>query len=163
MFNQFKNLSMIDVFDYIKGLFYALFVFLGIKVGIVEVLFYLMVLDSVLGIVKALRLNHKFSFKVLAWGIVSKLTLLIIPFIVALMAKGLDFDFNYFVIAIMNILIVNEGISCITNILSIKTKKQIENTDYISKMLEAIRRAFMVVVDRLIYSVEIKKDNNTKK
>ena len=34
----------------------------------------------------------------------------------------------------MNILIVNEGISCITNILSIKSGKKIENTDYVTKL-----------------------------
>lgn len=152
---------MENLLNFLKSLLYAVFVYLGIKTGIVKVLFALMLIDSVLGIIKALRLGNKFSLKKLAWGMVSKLTVLIIPMIVALMAKGLNLEFNYFVIIIMDILIVNEGISCITNILSIKTKKQIENTDYITKMLEAIRHSFMNMIQKLISSIE-KKDINNK-
>lgn len=143
-----------DLFNFAKGLLYALFVFLGIKTGIVKILFCLMMIDSLLGVAKALRLGYKFSFRRLAWGVIAKLSILIIPMVVALMAKGLKLNFNYFVILIMDVLIVNEGISCITNILSIKTKKQIENTDYITKLLEAIRRAFMNVIQRLLCSIE---------
>ncbi|MGD2113424.1 MAG: phage holin family protein [Acidobacteriota bacterium] len=152
---------MEDILNFVKSLLYALFVYLGIKTGIVKVLFLLMVIDSVLGVIKAFRLGQKFSLKRLGWGMVSKLSILVIPMIVALMAKGLSLNFNYFVVAIIDIIIVNEGISCITNILAIKTKKQIENTDYITKMLEAIRRAFMSIIQRLLCAIE--KNNITDK
>lgn len=145
---------MEDAFNFIKGLFYALFVFLGIKTGVVKILFYLMLIDSFLGVAKSLRLGYKFSLRRLAWGVISKLSILVIPMIVALMAKGLNLNFNYFVVLIIDVLIVNEGISCITNVLSIKTKKQIENTDYITKLLEVIRRAFMNVIQRLLCAIE---------
>ena len=147
--------------NFIKSILYTLFVFIGIRFRVVEVLFYLMLIDSFLGIIKALRLKKKFSFKVLGWGIVSKLTLLIIPMVIGLMAKGLDFDFKYFIIAVINILIVNEGLSCITNILSIKTRKQIENADYITKLLETIRRGFMDLIKRALNTID-KQDVNKK-
>ena len=113
---------MITIYNLLKSSLYLVFMYLGIKTGGVKALFVLMLIDSFLGIVKALRLGHKFSFKKLAWGMVAKLTILIIPMVIALMAKGLNLDFNYFVVIVMDILIVSEGISCITNILSIKTK-----------------------------------------
>jgi hypothetical protein len=153
---------MENVLNFIKSLLYALFIYLGIKTGIVKILFYLMIIDSVLGVLKALRLHNKISLKRLVWGMVSKLSVLIIPMILALMAKGLSLDFNYFVVIVLDILIVNEGISCITNILSIKTKKQIENTDYITKMIEAIRRMFMNIIQKLLSSIEEKDSKNNK-
>lgn len=151
---------MENVLNLFKSLLYALFIYLGIKTGIVKILFYLMVIDSVLGVLKALSLKEKISLKKLIWGMVSKLSVLIIPMILALMAKGLSLDFNYFVVIVLDILIVNEGISCITNILSIKTKKKIENTDYITKMIEAIRRGLMNVINRLLGNIE---DSNSDK
>lgn len=145
--------------NFVKSLIYAVFVYLGIKTGTVKILFYLMMIDSVLGILKALRLNYKFSFKRLGWGMVSKLSLLFIPMILALIAKGLNLEFSLFVVAAMNILIVNEGISCITNILSIKTKKQIENNDYVTMLLQSIRRLLTGLIQRFLCVIEEGKND----
>lgn len=149
---------MKTLLNFTKTALYLTFVYLGIETRIVEVLFYMMALDSIFGIVKALRLGNKFSFKILGWGMVSKLTLLVIPMVLALMGKGLSFDFNYFVVAVINILIVNEGISCITNMISIKSGKKIENTDYITKLLEVTRTALMNIMKRIFATIENHKD-----
>ncbi len=152
---------MINFFNLAKSLLYALFIFLGIKTGTVMVLFALMTVDSLLGIIKALRLGKKFSFKILAWGAVSKLTILIIPMILALMGRGLSFDFTYFVVVVLNIIIVSEGLSCITNIISIKTKKQVENSDYITVLLNTIRKALTKMVNKFLgVLTDGKNDNN---
>lgn len=151
---------METIYTHIKNLAYILCLFLGMKSDVVKVLFILMVLDSILGIIKALRLGNKFSFKVLLWGVITKLAILIIPMVLALMAKSLSFDFKYFVVAVLNIIIVSEGISCITNILSIKTKKQIENTDYITMLLETLKRILSGIIKKLFEALEIKKSNN---
>ncbi len=138
----------------LKSSLYAIFVYLGITTGIVKILFYLMLLDSFLGVIKALRLGHEFSFKKLGWGMVSKLTILIVPLIVALVGKGLSLNFNFFVVAIINILIVNEGISCITNILTIRTKKLYKNTDFITKLLELIKLEFDKIIRNSLKNIE---------
>lgn len=151
-----------EVYNYLKSAVYGLFVFVGIKTGAVTVLFYLMLIDSVLGIIKALRLGESFSFKVLGWGMVTKLSLLLIPMILALIAKGLELNFNMFVIAAMNILIVNEGISCITNITSIKSKQRIENNDYITLLLKTLRKALSLYVGRFLKIIDEVKINNKK-
>lgn len=150
---------MENVLNLIKSLLYALFVYIGIDKDVAMILFVLMMIDSGLGIVKALRLGYKFSFRRLAWGIVIKLTLLVVPMIVALVGKGLGMDFKLFVVAIINILIVNEGISCVTNILSAKTKKVIENTDFVTKLLELIRKAFTALIQRLLGALDKESKN----
>lgn len=88
---------------------------------------------------------------------VSKLSLLLIPMILALIAKGLNLDFSLFVIAAMNVLIVSEGISCITNILSIKTRKQIDNNDYVTLLLHSIRKLLTGFIQRLPGTIDEKK------
>lgn len=150
---------MDELYNTAKGLAYIGFIFLGIGVGVVKILFLLMMLDSILGSMKALRLGNKFSLKTLSWGIVIKLSILIIPVIIALMAKALSFDFKYFVIAVMDIIIVSEGISCITNIISIKTKKEIKNTDFITMLLYAIKRALTGIIRRSMKVLEEEKND----
>lgn len=154
---------MENVLNCVKGVFYSLFVFLGIKTGTVNVLFWLMVLDSFLGVVKALRLGYKFSFGRLAWGIVLKISVLFIPLIVALIAKGLKLDFSIFVVTIMNILIVNEGISCITNIISAKKKKAVKNNDYVTLLLMSIRKVLVGIIQGFLSVVENYKNEELKK
>lgn len=154
---------MENILNIIKSLFYGVFIFLGIKTGTVAVLFWLMVFDSFLGIIKALRLGYKFSFGRLAWGIVLKISVLLIPMIVALIAKGLNLNFTIFVVTIMNILIVNEGISCITNIISAKRKKLVRNNDYVTIMLMSIRKVLVGIIQGFLSVVENYKNEDLKK
>ena len=115
-----------EVITAVKIAIYSFFAYLGIDANVVEILFILMCTDTLLGAGKAVRLGGLFSFKRLLWGVVTKLSVLVIPMIIALVAKGLSFDFKWFVLAVLNVLIVAEGFSAITNILSIRSKKHIE-------------------------------------
>ena len=68
------------------------------------------------GIIKVLKINPKsFSFKVLLWGFISKMGILIIPLIVALLMKGIgqDMGASFGVMLVIKILIVSEFISSI--------------------------------------------------
>ena len=142
------------LFTSFTGWAYILFVFLGMKTDVVRLLFYLMVIDSVLGVLKSIRLKQRFSFKILLWGMVTKLSILIIPMILALLGKAMTFDFTYFVVAVMNVIIVSEGISCITNIISIKSNKEIENVDYITMMLQVIKKALSKIIKKFLNAIE---------
>lgn len=133
---------------------YAVFIYLGVDTGKAEVLFWLMALDTILGILKSLRLEKKISLRVLGWGVVTKLAFLVIPMVVALIAKGLNMDFSAFVIACVNVLIVNEGISSITNIMTIKTGVLVENTDYITRLLNAIRNVLEALIKKALILIE---------
>jgi len=156
----------------IKIIIYSIFLYLGIDAEVVEVLFVLMCIDTVLGAIKAVVLGKLFSFKKLMWGVVTKLSVLIIPMVMALVAKGLSFDFKWFVLAILNVLIVAEAFSSISNILSIKSKKNVENVDFVSLLLRGIRQGLANIVKKYLINIslaieevdeEIEKQSDNKK
>ena len=156
----------------IKIAIYAIFGYLGIDGDVVEVLFFLMCADTILGATKAVVLGRPFSFKKLLWGMVTKMAVLIIPMIIALVAKGLSFDFKWFVLAILNVLVVAEGFSSLSNILSIKSKKDVKNVDFVSILLHAVRKGLTNIVRKYILSIslgleipeeDLKEDENEKK
>ena len=92
---------------WMKYMLYAVFVYLEIDMDVFKVLIAFLFFDTVTGVVKALKLDYKkFSFRLLMWGLVSKLGLLIFPLSVALLIKGVGSDFGLGVDIILKILIV---------------------------------------------------------
>ncbi len=140
----------------IKLLLYGIFMYLEMDTGIVKVLFYLMVIDTFLGVIKTIVLNDQFSFKKLVLGFVSKLAVLLIPTALALMSKGLNYNFKWFVTIVMDLLIVSDGISIISNIIAIKTKKEVENFDAMTLTLKAIRNGLIQLFKRLLVTIDPK-------
>ncbi|OHT45015.1 hypothetical protein B0A80_18655 [Flavobacterium tructae] len=138
----------------LKLLLYGIFIYLEMDAEIVKVLFYLMVLDTFLGIVKTIVLNNPFSFKKLALGFVSKLAVLLIPTALALMSKGLNYNFKWFVTIVMDLLIVSDGISIISNIIAIKTKKEVENFDAMTLILKSIRNRLIQLFKRILITID---------
>lgn len=132
-----------------KGFIYGAFVFLDIDFNVVSLLAILMAVDTVLGIFKVVALGKKFSFKKLIWGMITKVSVLIVPMILALTAKALSFDFTWFVNAVLDILVVAEAFSAITNVISIKEKKELENTDFITQLLKRIRRGLKSMINSI--------------
>ena len=148
------QLNYSTAIEAIKAAAYGLFIFLEIPIDLVHTLGILMMVDTGLGIIKALRLGDKVSFRILLWGMVTKLAVLIIPMILALIGKGLGLGFIWFVLTVLKVLIVAEGISCITNVLSIKSGKKIENTDYITALLHSIRKGLSAIIKRFLTTIE---------
>lgn len=139
-----------DYWHEIKIGIYFIFGFLQMDINIVKILSILMIIDTVLGVWKSVRVNHlKFTFKKLLWGIVSKATILLIPMILALTALAIGFDFRWLVELVLKILVVSEALSSITNIISIKENKNLENTDFVSVLLHGIRDFFKKYLDKL--------------
>ena len=143
----------------VKTFLYGVFLFLDIDTDIVKILAILMAVDTVLGIFKAVRLKRKISFKRLVWGMITKVSVLIVPMILALVARALSFDFSWFVNAVLNILVLSEAFSAITNIISIKDAKELENTDFITKLLHSIRAGLSKLINKL-FNVINPEDKN---
>lgn len=146
-----------------KGFLYGAFIFLSIDVNVVSLLAILMTLDTFLGVVKTFALGNNFSFKKLIFGMTTKVSVLIVPMILALTAKALSFDFTWFVNAVLDILVVAEALSAITNVISIKEKKELENTDFITKILKKVRNGLAGVFSGLSNQIDPngdKEDNN---
>ena len=141
----------------LKVLLYSLFVYLDINMDVVKILFWLIIIDTVLGIIKALRLEIKVSLKKLAIGFLAKLSVILIPMTLALIGKGLSYDFKSFVIIVLDILIVNEGLSIFGNIIAIRTKKPLTNIDFISLLLNKIHQYFKKLITVLLNNLNVKK------
>ncbi len=124
----------------IKGLLYGIFLYLNINTEPVTILSALMIIDTILGCIKILRIDYtKFKTRELIVGFVSKIALLILPLSVALIGKGIGYDLRLLVELSLKILIISEGISIITNLIAIKTKEEVADFDIITKFLKKIR------------------------
>lgn len=137
----------------LKFICYGVFVSLDISPYQSLILLIFMGVDTVLGIWKSIRLGIDIEWKVLWVGITCKLAVLIVPMLVALLGKGLNYDFKIVVDVCMKLLILNEFLSCITNILSIRTKVNITNKDFIAVFLNTLRTYATNLIYSLINSI----------
>ena len=113
-----------------------------------------MLIDSVLGILKALSVGRVFSFRTLYWGVIAKASILLIPLIIALTAKGVGLDFTVVVHTVISIMVVSECISCVTNVISVRTKKEVDNSDYITLLLNSIKKIMTSLAQKLLSGIE---------
>jgi len=141
-------------FDEIKAALYSTALFLNINLEIVQILMLLMALDTIFGIAKALRLGDQFNFGILFWGFSTKLLILIIPMVLALVGKGLGYDFTPLVDGVMKVLVLAEGFSIFTSMYVIKTKEKVKNVDVVSMLLSSIRKGFMSTINVLLKKIE---------
>lgn len=125
--------------NFVKFCFYGVFVYLDINQYQSSILLVFMAVDTLLGIGKAGTLKIPIQRSVFWAGMFAKLVILIIPMLLALLGKGLGYDLKIIVDVVMKLLILNEFISCITNVLSIRTKSDIRNKDFITMMLHGLR------------------------
>jgi len=135
----------------IKVALYGLFAFLNVDIDVVNVIMWLMIIDTISGVIKAIAVDKiKFTFKKFYLGIMSKFVLLLIPITLALMALGIGYDFTWAVEAVIRLIILSEGISFFTNIVSIREKKVYENRDYLSIILNWVRGELISIFDSTI-------------
>lgn len=140
---------------YFKILLFSIAQYLVLDQHTFEILFYLMTLDTVTGIIKAIVLKERrFTFQVLLWGLLTKMGVLIIPVSLALLAKGLEFDFRWFVLMVMHVLLISETFSIFSNTLSIKRREPIKSVDFVSMLLNAVRNGLKKMIDRLLTQIE---------
>jgi toxin secretion/phage lysis holin len=147
----------------IKNTIYITFAFLNIDLDIVKILMVLMLFDTAFGVIRSLVLGDKFSFKMLFFGLSTKMLILLIPMTLALVGKGLKYDFTPMVNVVMKVLVVAEGISIFTSMYSIKTKSKVENVDFISMLLNSIRKGLTKLLKMWLGEIENPdKLNNNK-
>lgn len=143
-----------DLISWIKYIGYILFVYLGIESEVFLILAIVMAVDSVTGVIRAVRLGEKISFTIFYGGVAIKFLFVLIPLLVALVGKGLQQDLTIGALVVMKIMVVSEAYSALGNIYSAKTKKKISNIDFISLLIHAIRNLFKSVILLLISKIE---------
>ena len=148
----------------IKAAIYTAFIFLNIDLDIVKILMALMCIDTIFGIIKSLILGDKVSIKILFFGLSTKLLILLIPMTLALIGKALKtYDFTPMVDIVLKVLVVSEGISIFTSMYSIKTKTKVENIDFVSMLLQSIRKGLTKILKMWLGQIENPDEIDNKK
>jgi len=137
----------------LKYFFYIIFAYLNLDHEVFGILMILMLIDSGLGALKAVRVGLKFRFKTLLWGITMKLIFLLIPVVLALTAKSLGYDFTIAIQIVLSLLTVSEVYSIMGNIYMAKNKVIIEKMDVISSMIMTLRKALARLVKGFLHKM----------
>ena len=149
-----NNKIMKGLMELLKLGFYGLFAYLDVPVDIFTILTWFIVLDTLFGTFAAWRLGKNVRFKLLMWGFSLKISILLLPLIIALLAKGLQMDFTLLVVIVIKILTVSEFYSCIGNIYAIKNKKELTKMDIISLILISFRKAAKKYIEKGLTKIE---------
>ncbi len=124
--------------------FVTMLVYLGLNKEAVFGLAVLLVIDMVTGVVKEFRLGRMPQSRRFTNGIVSKVVLVLIPFVLAIAAKAVSIDITVMIWVVINALILSEAYSSIANIYTISTGKEVEEFDAMSHILRFIRERLIV-------------------
>ena len=145
---------MTTIIQMFKLSIYGIFFYLEIPLDLMLIYTTFILLDTLAGCTSAIRLGKKFNIRLLRWGVLLKVAMLIIPFSVALLAKGLEYDFKTVTKYVIKILIASEFISLIGHVYVIKTKKDIEKIDIVSMMLISLRKMTEGYVKQILRKIE---------
>jgi hypothetical protein len=137
-----------------KLLGYGIFAYLDIPIEIFNILITFILLDTFFGVLKAWRMDEVVKFKILLWGFCLKISILLLPLIIALMAKGMQMDMVMLVEVTIKILILSEFYSCIGNIYTIKNKKELAKIDIISMLLISFRKMTKNYLQKALVKIE---------
>ena len=113
----------------------------GLPIEQVSILGVLLALDYFTGIGKSLVIGRPVTSRIGWVGLLSKTSILIIPLVLALMAKGVGIEFVGFVEYSISLLILNESYSVLANIYAIKEKKELPEWSVIELILRKIQEA----------------------
>ena len=103
----------------------------------------LLVIDYITGLAKAKTLGHSITSNKMKYGLISKLSLIIVPIVIAIGAKATGGDSHYILLSGMWILVLSEVYSIIGNIYSTRTKQEFPEYDALATIGKYIRNFLM--------------------
>jgi len=144
-----------DLTTFAKTSILSLLVLLNIEISQMGYLLILILVDSVTGMARAIKLKEGLSFQIFVWGIISKIGILIIPLLIASFALIFKIDLIYLVQAFIYIIATNDLISVITNIASMRSGKKYKNVDFIENGIHLLMDWFTVAAETVINKVRV--------
>ncbi len=130
----------VQMANWIYAPFVATMLYWGMDEEAVIGLSILIVIDMITGVWKTIALDKKPSSTRFVNGLISKLVLLIIPFVLAVASKSVHLDLSIFLWVVINALILSEMYSILANIYTIRSKKETEEFDVMSIILRKTRK-----------------------
>lgn len=143
--------STLTTIKFISYPIVAMAMYLKLPTEPLNILAILLLLDIVTGIVREIIIDKSnISSRIAIIGIVSKMLTFTLPFVVALVFKGIGFDVTLLAETIVSILIVYEGWSVIANIGQIRAgDKTINEYDAISYLIKKIQDVFKEILENI--------------
>ena len=122
--------------------------FLEIDAKKLSILVVLLCIDMLTGTFKAYRTKENITSRRWIAGFLSKLVVLLVPFTIALMAKGVDFDVKWFIGFSLSIMVIAEAYSILGNIYTFKTGEAVEEIDAVSAIIKVLRNFLENMIER---------------
>lgn len=122
--------------------------FLEIDTKKLSILVVLMCIDMLTGTFKAYRTKENITSRRWIVGFLSKLVVLLVPFTIALMAKGVDFDVKWFIGFSLSIMVITEAYSILGNIYTFKTGEAVAEIDAVSAIIKVLRNFLENMIER---------------
>lgn len=127
-------------------LYLPAFIF-GIEIEAVMILTILIVIDTITGVVKAIVLTKiKPSSAKFSRGILSKLLLLLIPFVITITGQGAGLNLIWLATGSIAMLCLSEAYSIIGNIGAVILKKEILEFDALEFVLKKINKQLAKII-----------------
>lgn len=144
-----------------KNLGYLGAIFLGLSLDSYLILGIFMLLDTILGVARVGVVHGWREVKSyrLTSGIVSKLTIILVPLLIAYTGKGIGMDLHHIATSALSVLILAHAYSIFGNIHSIRLRKDVYEFDAVSWVLTQIQ----VVIEKLIKQGAPGKEYGTSK
>lgn len=122
--------------------------FLEIDAKKLSILVVLMCIDMLTGTFKAYRTKENITSRRWIAGFLSKLVVLLVPFTIALMANGVDFDVKWFIGFSLSIMVIAEAYSILGNIYTFKTGEAVTEIDAVSAIIKVLRNFLENMIER---------------
>ncbi len=123
---------------------------LGTNQEVIISLTFLMLIDIITGVTKSGVIYGWRSVRssILSAGLISKLTVLLLPLIIAYTAKGLGINLSAMVSGSIYVLVLSEAYSALGNIQAIRTRKEVKEFDVVSITIRETRKVFLKMMNK---------------
>ena len=111
----------------------------GLPVAPGVILAFIMFLDFISALAKCYVLEIPITSRKLKSGILSKMLMLLVPLVLALTASAIGMDLVWFVTWVLNLLILGEAYSFISNVHAVKYKKELPEWNVLSIITRKLR------------------------
>lgn len=127
------------IYNFLVWCFALIVTWLDMDINMLTSFGVLLVFDYITGLGKAYHLGHSITSNKMKYGIVSKLSLIIVPLIINVAAKGLGSDSTILLDFVIVILILAEVYSIIGNIYSMRSGEEMPEYDAITAIGKRLR------------------------
>ena len=134
----------------IKGLIIILFAALNISTEQIGYLLGAIFVDSIFGVATSAKFGREIKFKIFYMGILGKISILFIPFMLALFGVAFKHDLNFIVDAFIYIIAANETLAFFAKIGSLRTGTEYKTKDFVAKAIQMLSAYFQKKMESII-------------